>query len=258
MSWASRRQFTYLFGLFAFFAIIIFIIIYPMITKKPTCFDGIQNGGEKGVDCSGSCDRVCSGEVSEPIILWSRAFPLTGNIYNLVALIENQNKNSGIKDIPYEFKIYDTNNLLIGRKSGNTYIPPNKQFAIFESRFDAGQSQIKSVSFDFLPPFNWFKKEPTLDRLPIIVDSIVKGEDKKNPSLTARVRNDSVYDIPGFDVVTILYDLNHNAINASKTYKGGLLSNTNIPISFTWPKEFSSEPVTQDIFTQINPFSVSF
>ena len=258
MSWATGRQFKYLTGLFAVIALIVFIIIYPIITKKATCFDGIQNGGEAGVDCGGLCNNFCSSEVSEPIILWSRAFPLTGNTYNLVALVENQNISAAIKEVSYEFKIYDVNNLLIGRKSGTTYIPPNKQFAIFEPRFDAGQNQIKSVSFEFLKPFNWVKKESISNTLPIVVDRIIKGEDKNTPTLTARINNDSVYDIPAFDVIAILYDSNHNAINVSKTYKEGLQSSTSTPVFFTWPEAFTSEPVTQDVFIQINPFDLSF
>jgi hypothetical protein len=258
MTWASRRKIQYLLGLFAVISVIVFIIVYPMLTVKPTCQDGKQNGDEKGVDCGGSCRRYCPSEVSDPVVLWSRAFPLVGNNYNLVSLVRNQNRNAGIERASYEFKIYDTNNLLIGRRSGSTYIPPNKDFAIFESRFDAGQSQIKSVSFDFLPPFVWVKKDPSLDSLQIHVDNIIKGDDKNNPTLTASITNDSIYDLPSFDVIAILYDVNHNAINASKTYKDGLSSNKNTPVFFTWPQAFSGKTATSDIFIQINPFTVSF
>ena len=258
MTWASRRKIQYLLGLFAVMSVVAFIIIYPMLTVKPTCQDGKQNGDEKGVDCGGSCRRYCPSEVSDPAVLWSRAFPLVGHNYNLVALIRNQNRSAAIEQVNYEFKIYDTNNLLIGRRSGSTYIPPNKDFAIFESRFDAGESQIKSVSFDFLQPYDWVKKEPSLDSLPIRVDNIISGNDNKNTTLTARINNDSVYDLPSFDVVAILYDVNHNAVNASKTYKEGLVSNTNTSVFFTWSQAFSGTPATSDIFTQINPFTVSF
>jgi len=258
MSWASRRKLQYLSGLFFIIAIIIFIIVFPMFNKKPTCFDNKQNGDEVGVDCGGSCNNFCEGEVTEPLILWNRAFHLVGNNYNLVALVRNQNKDAGIAEISYEFKIYDTNNLLIGRRVGTTYIPPNKEFAIFEPRFNSGESQIRSVSFDFLPPFKWVKKSSTLDTLPVRVDNIVQGGDKNNPTLSARVNNDSVYDLPSFDVIAILYDADHNAINASKTYKDGLTSNANTPLFFTWPEAFSSEPVTRDVLIQINPFTTSF
>lgn len=259
MSWASRRQFKYLSGVILVVALIIFAIIYPYIFKKPTCTDNKQNGDETGIDCGGSCSRMCTADTIDPIVLWSRAFPVTGNLYNLVALVDNQNKNAGIADISYEFRVYDINNKLIGRIQGSTFIAPNKQFAIFEPRFDAGQLAVHSVTFDFIPPFNWVKKEPILNTLDISVDKVVVGSDVNNPTLTARINNDSIYDISSpFDVITILYDANKNAINASKTVKAGIQSNAQSSLIFTWPQKLSGTPVTEDILPQINPFTATF
>ncbi len=258
MSWASRRQSQYILGLLVFLGLIALIIAWPYITKKPTCFDGKQNGGESGVDCGGACQRICSAEVAEPIILWKRAFPVSNSNYNLVAFVENRNKAAAVAMASYEFRIYDTNNLLIGRREGTTFIPPNQQFAVFESRFDAGLSEVKSVQFEFTSPMVWIKKEPTIQTLPIYIDNILYGEDKTSPTLTARINNDSVYDLPAFDVITILYGADHNAVNASKTHKDGLNSNANTPILFTWPLPFNQDPVTQDVLIQINPFTTPF
>ena len=258
MSWASRRQSKYLLGLFLFIGLIVLVFLWPTLTRKPTCTDGKQNGGETGVDCGGLCQRLCNASVSEPVVMWSRAFPVTGSMYNLVAFVKNQNKSAGIANIKYEFRIYDTNNLLIGRREGSTFIPPNQDFAVFESRFDSGQSQIRSVTFDFLPPFVWLKKEPTLALLPISIDSVMYGDNLAKPTLTARIMNDSIYNLPEFDVISILYDVNRIAINASKTHRSVLESNSTAPLLFTWPEAFPEIPVTQDIFISINPFTVSF
>jgi hypothetical protein len=176
----------------------------------------------------------------------------------LVAFVNNQNKNAAIAQVSYEFRVYDTNNKLIGRREGSTYIPPNQQFAVFEPRFDAGQSEVRSVLFEFLPPFVWLKKAPTIQTLPIHVDTIIPGDDKNAPTLTAKVTNESIYDLPAFDVVTLLYNSDHNVINASKTHKEGLPSNTSTPILFTWPQAFSEDPITRDFLVQINPFAMNF
>lgn len=258
MSWASRRQFKYFSIVMLFVAFVIFLFLIPIIFKKPTCTDGKQNGAELGVDCGGSCALMCENEVSDPVILWSRAFPVTGSTYNLVAYIENRNKNSAIFTTPYEFRVYDTNNKLLGRREGKTFVPPNQQFAIFESRFDAGQSQIKSVSFEFISPFVWIKKEPTLQALPISVSNIILDNNKDTPILSAVVHNDSIYDLPEFDVIAILYDSDNNAINASKTHKDKLLSGRSLPVMFTWPEALTALPITKDVMVLINPFSVSF
>ena len=258
MNWATQRKLQYIGGFTFIFLVIVSIILYPIIFKKPTCSDGIKNGTETGIDCGGMCSLMCKESISDPVVLWSRGFPVVGNTFNLVALVENQNKNSAITEVSYEFRVYDVSNRLIGRRQGTTYIPPNKQIAIFEPTFDPGEAQLKSVTFEFTSPYVWLKKEPTLNNLPIYVDNINMGEDKKSPSLSAKINNESIYDIPPFEVVTILYDIDHNAINASKTITDGVKSNDSIPVYFTWPKELTSDPVTKDVLVQINPFSVSF
>ena len=258
MSWASKRQFKYFSGFVLVLLLIIFIIIYPLIFKKATCFDNKQNNDETGVDCGGSCSLMCKSDISDPVVLWSRAFPVTGTNYNLLAFVENRNKNAGVVSASYEFRIYDTNNNLLGRREGTTFIPPNQQFAIFEPRFDAGQSQIKTVTFEFSPSLVWVKKLPTTQTLPIHVNNVVFDNNKDTPSLSATVTNDSIYDIPEFDVISILYDADHNAINVSKTHKSKLLSNSSLPVIFTWPEAIPTLPVTEDVMVLINPFSVSF
>lgn len=241
-----------------FFAFIVFLILTPKIFKRATCFDLKQNGKETGVDCGGSCSRLCKADVLEPVVLWSRAFKITENDYHLVAFIENRNKTSAVAEAKYEFRVYDSNNKYIGRREGQTFIPPNQQFAILESRFDAGENIIKSVSFDFVDELVWVKKDSKMDKLAIRISNIKIDNNKDTPSLSATINNDSIYDMGEFDVVVVLYDENKNAINVSKTKKPKLKNNSSLPVFFTWTEELSTTPVTQDILIQMNPFKASF
>lgn len=258
MSWASRKQFKYLSVFILVILIIIFIILYPIIFKDPTCIDNRKNGDETGIDCGGSCSLMCKADVSDPVVLWSRAFPVVGTINNLVAFIENRNKDSGVEYVSYEFRVYDKNNILLGRREGATFIPPNKRFAIFEPRFDPGDNEIKSVSFEFSSPLIWIKKDQTIKLLPISPKNIVFDDNKNTPKLSAIIENDSIYDIPEFEVIAVLYDKEGNAINASKTKKGKLLSGSSVPVVFTWPEALSDIPALKEVLISINPFSVSF
>lgn len=240
-------------------SLVLFAMFYKVIFQAPTCFDKKQNGGEVGVDCGGGCSLYCSNQISAPVVLWSRAFPVVGSSYNLLAYVENQNKRGAVAKADYEFKVYDTNNQLIGTRQGSTFIPPNQRFPIFESRFDVGKSTPRSVTFSFKGDLVWVVKDPVLATLPLRVDRISLGEDTESPSLSARISNESIYDLPDFDVITILYDSLHNAIAVSKTHKDGLPSNTSATLLFTWPNAFSDTPVAPlTVIPMINPFSVSF
>jgi hypothetical protein len=256
MSWSSNRQLKYISIIVGFFAIIAIVLLYPVLTKAPTCTDRKQNGNEQGVDCGGSCSIVCSAQASVPVILWNRAFPVTGSVYNLLSMVENPNKGAAIARVSYEFRVFDTNNKLIGRRTGETYLPANQKFAVFEPRFDAGEKTIRSVSFEFTSPLVWIKRAPTIQTLPIRVTNVSYSA-LSTPTLSATVSNESIYNLPEFDVIAILYDKSKNAINVSKTHKESLKSNTESPLLFTWPSDIA-EPVTQDLLLQINPFTTPF
>lgn len=257
MSWASRRQFSYLFIVIIFVAGILFLLLRPILFKAPTCDDGKKNSNEQGIDCGGSCMKLCVFQVTNPSVLWARAFLVSGNSYNLLAYVENQNKDGAVYSGNYEFRVYDIENKLIGRREGSTFIPPNQRFAVFESRFSTGEKIPKNVTFTFEENMTWWKKESIIQTLPIKVDRISIGDNSEAPSLTARVRNDSIVDIPEFDAVVILYDANKNAIAVSKTRGENLKSNTDSMLLFTWLDSFSDTPVTKDVFLQINPFLIS-
>lgn len=258
MSWAGRRQFYYSFGFLIFVLGVLAILFYPIIFKAPTCSDKKQNGDEVGVDCGGSCRQFCPNQVSDPIVLWSRAFPISGNLYNLVAYVENQNIHAAIPDATYEFRVFDTQGKYIGRREGHTFVPPNQRFAVFEAHFDAGLTIPKNTSFKFTGKYLWLRQDPITSKLPIKVDRISYSEDTGSPHLQARIRNDSIFSAPGFDVMAILYNESHNAIGVSKTHLDGLANSQESPIIFTWPKVFSDTPVIKDIIPQINPFIVKF
>jgi hypothetical protein len=258
MSWASRRQFLYLTGFLLFVALTFLFIFWGTIFKKPTCMDGKQNGTELGVDCGGICQKMCRSQVSDPIVLWSRAFKVAGSSYNLLAYIENQNKDSAAYLAPYEFRVYDESGLVIDTRRGKVSIPPNQRFAIFEARIDAGNSTPRSVSFDFTEPLVWYKKMPKIQTEPVKIERILLSDNDGAPVLTASVVNDSIYNLPEFDVIAIVYDQNRNAIGVSSTHKYGLSSNQKTDVVFTWPEPFSDFAVFQDLIISVDPFTLPF
>lgn len=258
MSWAGRRQFTYLSILFLVIGLVLFVMFYSVIFAPASCADGKKNGDEVGVDCGGVCQKMCLSQVSEPVVLWARAFPVSGNIYNVLAYIENQNKEGAVPLAPYEFRVYDDKGLLIEKREGTTFIPANQRFAVLESRIDARGNIPKSVTFEFKGPFDWFKKKPSILTMPIRIEKVSLNDDINSPVITGVVVNDSVYDLPEFDVISIVYDENQKAIAVSKTHKDGLPSNNKTNIVFTWPEAFSAVPVVKDLILSVNPFTLPF
>lgn len=258
LSWSTKRQLGY----FAIIAVAVIIglvaIIYPKVNKEPTCFDGEMNGDESGIDCGGSCQKVCTAEALQLVTLWSRAFEVVPGKYNVMAYIENQNRESGIPSINYEFKMYDDNNIFIGRQTGTAFITSNDRTAIFEPGILAGNRVPKRVTFSFTSAPQWIKiNREQKNALAVSSEDIELFDPLDSPKLEAQIVNKTLLDIHDLDVYAILYDAEDNVMTASKTLVDLLPKNSKSGVVFTWPHPLSERPTRIDIFPQINVFELN-
>ena len=69
--------------------------IYFLLLKQPaSCFDGIQNEGEAGIDCGGPCAVVCIPSTIQPLSALGAVSvfaPVDANHATLLVQIENSN-----------------------------------------------------------------------------------------------------------------------------------------------------------------------
>ncbi|MCX6752751.1 MAG: hypothetical protein NTW62_00145 [Candidatus Nomurabacteria bacterium] len=259
MTWALKRQIIYLLILLGIFAFIGYLFARPYINQAPTCTDGKQNGSETGIDCGGSCARACTIAVNPLNVLWARAFRVVPGRYNAVAYIQNQNKNSAIYKIHYKFHFADKDNLYIGAREGDTFVPPGGNFAIFEPAIDVGNSVPVFTTFSFTETPVWYQvTDANIKELQILVGDITLTNEETSPVVQTSLQNNSLFTIPEIKTVIILYDKNHNAINASSTYLDSLAGKSKVPISFTWQEGFSDKVVAKEVVPMFNIFSVKF
>lgn len=258
LSWGAKRQLGYLSIIILFIGIAGTILIWPYFNKEPTCFDGEKNGDESGLDCGGSCQKVCTAEALQLVTLWSRAFEVTPGKYNVMAYIENQNRESGIASMNYEFKMYDDNNIFIGRQTGATFITSNDRTAIFEPGIYAGNRVPKRVSFAFTSAPQWVKiNREQKNALAVSSTDMVLSNPLSTPKLEANISNKTLNDLKNLDVYAILYDAEDNVMTASKTLIDYLPKNSKYGVVFTWPHPLPERPTRIDIFPQINVFELN-
>ena len=257
MTWAFKRQIFYIVVLILFLSGLVFLIAYPVVNKAPSCFDNKQNGAEMGIDCGGSCALACLSQVDPVAILWARAFRVVPGRYNAVAYIENHNKNTAINKINYRFRFADSNNIYIGKREGSTYVPPSGRFAVFEPGINIGNSIPVYTTFEFTQAPEWVTvSEEKINQLKVFVSNINLVNENTSPALSAVIKNNSLFTIKGMDVIAILYDANHNAVSASRTYLETLAGERSKDVNFTWPEPFSDKIIEKEIISMYNIFSV--
>lgn len=257
LSWGRRKQVFYFSIIAGAILIALAIVIYPHFNKAPTCFDGEQNGDESGIDCGGSCQKVCTQEALGLVTLWSRAFEVTPGKYNVMAYIENQNRDSGVPLISYEFKVYDENNIFIARRQGTAFITSNDRTAIFEAGIETGNRIPGRVTFEFTSAPMWLKvNRAQRNALAVSAEDKVLSGLSSSPKLSAQIVNKTLYEFKDLDVYAILYDEGGNVMTVSKTLIDILPKNASAPVVFTWVGALPSEPTRIDIFPQINIFAL--
>src|SRR3989344_5518059 len=107
--WAIYRRLQYAFGFVAVCNILAFGVYFLFFYSAATCFDGLQNGQEIGLDCGGGCVRICAFTVTPPEIVWSESFKIIDGQYNAVAYIENKNAVAASPALAYKFKLSQLN-----------------------------------------------------------------------------------------------------------------------------------------------------
>jgi hypothetical protein len=206
MSWSSRRQFRVLGIILALILIFISIPIYKKIHVAPSCMDQKQNGDERGVDCGGSCKNFCANEVVGLSVKWARAFKTGEGVYNAIAYIENQNKTAAARQIGYEFKLYDSDRRLIGRKEGTTFVSPNGVQPIIETGIRLGNAVPQFTTFTVTKDPVWIELDPLVKALSVTVSTPVFTNTNR-ARLVATSKNQSPkYEISDVSYIAILYD----------------------------------------------------
>jgi hypothetical protein len=251
LSWSARRKFLYIFALLVVFGTPLGFYIHKKLQKPASCFDGIQNQDERGVDCGGICQIACFNLVKQdPDIQWSRAYYVAKGAYNLVAYVQNPNVDYVSQPAKYVFKVYDQDNVLIATREGQVGIPTSKVFPIFEPTVQTGEKIPKIVTFEFTEPVVWleyFGNKPEIE----VVEQRPSRLDTA-PKLEAKVINRTLNTYRNVEVVAIVYDEQGNGILSSRTYIDRITDKGEANLTFTWPEPIMFKPSKIEVIPNLS------
>ena len=201
---------------------------------------------------------ACLSQVDKISVIWARSFRVIAGRYNAVAYLENHNTNTAVNKISYRFRFADANNLYIGKREGSTYVPPSGKFAVFEPGIDIGNSTPVYTTFEFTQTPVWTQvPQDKIDQLKVTVSNITLVNEDTSPVLSASIKNNSLFTIPEVNIIAILYDANHNAVSASRTYLDLLNGEESKDLTFTWPEPLPGNIVAKEIIPLFNIFLVN-
>ncbi len=230
-------------------------LIYAFSQPKPTCFDGIRNQEEEGIDCGGPCLECELKEIKGIEVLWIEAVRNQNNFYDLAAKIKNPNQNYGSGEVPYQFKIYDRDNNLITEISGQTYILPNQTKYLITARVEVNRS-LKRINLSF-GEIDW-QKLSDAEMPQLAIQQKEYHQLKESEPGFSQVRgvlvNKSSFDFEQVDIDILLYDSLNKLVGVNRTEIKTLLSGQERDFFATWFSEIDSQVVFVEMEAETNIF----
>jgi hypothetical protein len=221
-------------GIIIALLVVVGIPAYFLLYNPPSCTDGIQNQNELGVDCGGSCSKICAASYISPQIEWARADQIGEGLYNLGAYVKNVNLLGATKRAPYVFSVFDREGHLIAERKGESFIPPRKNFVVFERAVNTQQSIPYIVRFEFEGQLQWEKAIPTDESL--VISEKQFWSDESGYYLQAAVENRSLFPTGSLRVQGVLYDADGKVVGFSQTTVDVIQKSSKEYVVFTWRK----------------------
>lgn len=245
-SWSKRRKFLYLFVIAIILVGVVIIPAFLLFYKAPTCSDGLKNGNEEGIDCGGSCQKLCQSSFLPATVAWTRFEKVTPNLYNVASYIINPNTTGEAVNVPYKIALYDENGQLMLEQYSTVTISPHRNALAFIPSVDVGkQVPAHAIFAGFTVAPNWQKKSDPLASLQVTDKKYV--EDANSSSLTVTLVNNSVNPLPRMTVYAILYNQAGNVVGFSKTVVDGIDGKGTTIAPFTWPENRAGSVVSIEV-----------
>ena len=252
-SWSSHRRFLYGGSVVVVIAVIVISVVFSFFYTASTCSDGVRNGDEYGVDCGGSCIKLCQSAFLSPRISWGGAKfeKMAEGSYNLATYIANPNTDVAATDVPYKFSLFYSKGILITERKGFVTLPAHRNILVFEPAVNVGKRIPAKAVFEFTGVPEWFKSHDTLGNLAIIDKKYY--EDDVSSSLEVTLENRGLISYTNLIVSAVLFDSLNNAIGFSKTKIDAIRPNSRETAPFTWPIGRQGRVTSIEILPGDNP-----
>lgn len=245
LSWAQQRKLFFVSGVVLFLVVVFGGYGLMSVYKAPNCLNNERDGNERGIDCGGSCLRICRADVSAPLIHFARMLEIDDNVWGAMASVENRNAGAGARNVSYVFKLYDAENLLLYERHGTAFIPPRKVFAIFEGQMKTGSRLPSRATFAFTAePMFVRMNEPALT---LNTKGFTAGE--TGSFLQVVMRNPSRAAVEGIEATVLLFGTDGNVLAASATAVKKLKGEESTLLTFTWPRQLEEPTRIEVLYT---------
>lgn len=224
---------------------------YFLARPVATCLDGLQNQGERGIDCGGPCDVACAAEYHpEMLVAQELAFVPGGerSVYDVIARVHNPNDVLGASTFRYAVTLKGAAGDVVATKSGSGFILPQetKDFLVV-NLFTSADPVTAEIEFSDMTweEFSGYQEKPKLSVLNKTYTELTSGAFFSE--VVGNVFNDSPFDFRSLTVKIILRDIDRKPLAINQTEVNSVFSKELREFRLKWPKAFPGEVKIIDV-----------
>ena len=232
------KQFIY--GLFylAIFGAIFYWFYSPSLKPSSSCSNGIQDVGEQGIDCGGTCSKACTAAQLSAITSGpAMVFHPTPSSVSVMVQVQNPSQIFAARKFYYKFTLLDNsgNQVPGGEISGESFVYASeiKYVAEFNKPF-ADSSKIVAADFSIIGQPDWVSNslfgKPNLS-LQNSSTSVAANE----VDIAGSIINNDTVSVSNVNIFAIIYSKLGRPAGISKTELNGIMPGQQQSFSITHP-----------------------
>lgn len=239
-----------------FFGVVV-LFFYSIFRTKPTCFDGIKNQNEEGIDCGGVCPEKCQKIKAQD--LEKREVGLVESSvageYDFYGLVINPNNVYGSKYFSYEIKFKDETGAVIAEKQGDSFILPGDKKYIIENNIKLFKLP-SDIEFS-LGNSEWVELDELYEKPDLKI--VHKRYDKISSGVgfsegKGLLQNRSPFNFAVIKIKVILRDTENKVVALNATEMRTVRSGEDRDYRVFWPSRFPGEVVSVENQIEANVF----
>ncbi|MBX4211327.1 MAG: hypothetical protein KW806_00800 [Candidatus Yanofskybacteria bacterium] len=206
---------------------------FGVFTSDPTCYDGIQNQTEQGVDCGVVCGVLCLPAPESLQVKATQLLPAGNNEYDLVLQISNPNTIYGSEEVVYDVILKNDAGQEV-RRHGLFYILPGQTRFIVESKIiSTGHLELGQVAISEPQWYHMQGPEGLVD-FPLKREQYRKVRDTLH-EFEGVILNNSDFDFDQVDLTVLLVGPDNTLVGATQTNIRTILARTERGFKVSWP-----------------------
>jgi len=261
--WRQKRRAIFTIPIVLVILGVIFLIIYPYLNPAPTCFDGKLNGNEFGIDCGGSCQKVCNSKVLPLKVLTVRAIETETDLYDLVAMVQNDNQGREVNGSEFniEFKVYDKAGALVQTLTATSSLPIGKTFPVIIQNVplklsQSGNSVSQVIANTSFSTTTWMDVPTDFSHSFFTVQAQQFDQVKNNISqLGITIKNLTKAQFRQIPILVTLKNKEGNFIAVNSTILPSIAPNGTANVYFTWRTPLSIPDPQITVYPIVTPNS---